>query len=194
MMSNYDMNLFDSFKSIIENERWLMQLLLDIRKLGLKDWYVAGGAIRNTIWDVLHGYEKRTPLNDVDLVYFDEGNLNPQKDKLIEHKLRKVHQDVNWEVVNQARMKERIVDQQGIKVISSTTDSISYWSDTSTCVGVRLEEDGSLSICAPHGLGDLMTLKVRPVPRPYTNSDLYKKRMLGKKWKDYWPKLTIELF
>ena len=57
-------------KEIIRKEKWLMNLLVSVRELGLPDWYLAAGVIRNTVWDVLHGYKKHTPLNDIDVVYF----------------------------------------------------------------------------------------------------------------------------
>jgi hypothetical protein len=35
----------------------------------LPDWFVGAGAIRNTVWDYLHGYTVPTPLADVDVAF-----------------------------------------------------------------------------------------------------------------------------
>lgn len=47
-----------------------MQLLTAVASLALPDCYVAAGCVRSLVWDHLYGY-KRTPLNDVDVVFFD---------------------------------------------------------------------------------------------------------------------------
>ena len=77
------------------------------------------------------------------------------------------------------------------KQAKSSSDSIAYWSETATCVGVRLEDDESLTICAPHGVDDLMNLVVAPVPKPYQDLELFRRRVAEKKWNVIWPRLKI---
>ncbi|WP_370646549.1 nucleotidyltransferase family protein, partial [Photobacterium sp. OFAV2-7] len=48
-----------------------MACLEAARTLKLPDWYLGAGFLRNAIWDHLHGKTSMTPLNDVDVVYFD---------------------------------------------------------------------------------------------------------------------------
>jgi len=79
-----------------------------------------------------------------------------------------------------------------IMEINSSGDFIAFWSETPTCVGIRLETDNSITICAPHGISDLMELKVKPIPEPYRNLELYKERVKEKNWKNIWNKLEIE--
>ena len=185
------MDYEERFKKIILGQDWLLDSLRCVRSLGLPDWYIAAGAVRNTVWDVLHGY--RTQLNDVDVVYFDCLDMGGLREKDSEARLRRLNSSVDWEVVNQARGH---LFQQGYEKarppVSSSCESIAYWSETPTCVGVRLEKDDSLTVCAPHGLSDLMELRVRPIPLPYRDLSLYKRRIKEKKWKEKWPKLQIE--
>jgi hypothetical protein len=49
--------------------------------LKLPDGYIAAGYIRNRVWDHLHGFTERTPLNDVDVVYFNPHDLSEETDK-----------------------------------------------------------------------------------------------------------------
>jgi len=177
---------------IISDQDWIMNALRIGREMNLPDWYIAAGAIRNTIWNYLHGFDTRINQNDVDFVYFNSSNLDKSIDKEYETLLQQKHPQVKWEVVNQARGH---LMYHGPNInrpqAKSSWESIAYWSETATCIGLRLESDDSFTICAPHGLSDLMNLIVRPTPAPYTELPLYKERLVKKKWKEIWPKLTI---
>lgn len=183
-----DEKIKQRFLAIIEKDDELIRLLRIVRKLNLPDSYIAAGAIRNLVWDCLHGYKERTPLNDVDVIYFDSEDLSSGKDLEIWKGLCKIEPNVNWNVFNQARAH---IKNGTRKKADSTEGGVVYWSETSTCVGVRLNKDDSFSICAPHGIDDLMDLIVRPIPEPYQDLKLYNKRISEKEWGKVWPKLKI---
>lgn len=182
MKKDYSQDL----KKILLSEKWLMNILTSVRDLGLPDWYLAAGVIRNTVWDVLHGYTKRTPLNDIDLVYFDSQKRFDEKK--IEENLHKLYPNYTFEVVNQATIHEIYILKPAVK---NACAGIATFVETPTCVGIRLEKDDSLTICAPYGLSDLFTLQVKKVPFPFVSSKLYKERVTKKNWKKLWPKLVI---
>lgn len=173
-------------KEIILKEKWLMDILRTVRSLGLPDWYLAAGVIRNTVWDVLHGYTKRTPLNDIDLVYFEEKDTVDVK--RIEKELQKKYPQYTFEVVNQAHTHEWYPYKKKAK---NTSDGISQFIETPTCIGVRLEKNNTLTITAPHGLKDLFNLQVSPSSQQKEVLAYYRKRMKEKQWKKKWPKLLI---
>ena len=50
--------------SIVRTQDWLMGVLKEVRSLELPDWYIAAGAIRNTVWNNLHNYPKDIKLNE----------------------------------------------------------------------------------------------------------------------------------
>jgi len=183
------MNYGERFRNIILEEDWLVDCLCQVNKLRLPDWYIAGGALRNTIWNALHGFPGKSNINDIDVAYFNPNYLGIEEEKSIERSLHKINPNVNWEVINQSQ--GHFLNQPRKKVKSSC-ESIAYWSETPTCIGIRMEDTNSLSICAPHGLGDLMNLVVRPIPKPYQNLDLYRSRIEEKQWGRTWPKLKIE--
>ena len=54
-------------------EEW--ECLEAVSSLWLPDWYIAAGFLRNAIWDALHAKSVRTPLNDIDVIYYDAGRL-----------------------------------------------------------------------------------------------------------------------
>ena len=52
--------------SLIQKDKWMMEILKTSKSLNLPDWWVCAGFLRSKIWDVLHSFSKRTPLPDVD--------------------------------------------------------------------------------------------------------------------------------
>lgn len=174
--------------SIVRNQTWLMDVLRAVRDLELHDWYIAAGAIRNTVWNELHNYSENIKLNDIDVIYFDPKDLETKREKENESKLSDLFPELVFEVINQARAH---TFNEGRPKATSSIDSVSYWTETPTCVGVRLEKDDSISICAPYGLEDLFELRVNPVPVPKRDLKLYEERKKSKQWAKTWPKLKI---
>jgi len=182
----------DQFIEIITHQDWLIETLRDVRSLNLPGWYIAAGAIRNTVWNYFHDYPTKSNQNDIDVVYFDLKDMKGNKEKIYEEKLKQINSDLNWEVVNQARAHLFKQSPNFTRTpAKSSCDAIAYWSETPTCIGVRLEDNDSLTICSPHGLTDLMDLVVRPVPKPYQDLFLYRKRIAEKNWNKTWPNLKI---
>src|SRR5450830_1196779 len=58
----------------------LMEALHAVRSLNLTNWSIAAGAVRSAVWDQLHGYTVATPLDDIDVVYFNAEVL-PENDQ-----------------------------------------------------------------------------------------------------------------
>ena len=64
----------DDIINLIQNDKWMMDILEQAKKLNLPDWWIGAGFVRSKIWDVLHEYKERTPMSassDIDLIYFD---------------------------------------------------------------------------------------------------------------------------
>ena len=57
----------------------LMAALRAVRSLGLRSWCIGAGAIRSLVWDVLHGFDRRSAVEDLDVVYFD-AKAGPEHD------------------------------------------------------------------------------------------------------------------
>src|SRR3989344_9254644 len=93
----------ETLAHIIKEQPWLMEALGNVRDLKLPDWYIAAGAIRNTIWNYLHNMPTTSHQQDIDVVYFDSSDMNGEREKNSEEILRKKSPNLKWEVVNQAR-------------------------------------------------------------------------------------------
>lgn len=149
------MNQPEDLLELLRASSWLQARLQKARDLRLPDWFLGAGAIRDLAWDTWfgHGFEPRS-ISDLDLVYFDPVDLSHDAELVVELRL-----GAGWDVKNQARVHLWYADRFGgeaVAPLTSTTDGISTWPETATCVGVRLEDDDSLTIAAPHGLDDLL--------------------------------------
>lgn len=165
-----------------------MSVLQAARTLDLPDWAIAAGYVRSAVWDHFHDLAAPTVVADVDVVYFDPSNPDPAQDANVERRLRDIMPGVPWEVRNQARMHERNRDRP----YRDTEDALSFYLETATTIGVRLERDDRLTVLAPWGIGDLMALRSRPTPRGREKFDDYLARMRTKNWPARWPKLRVE--
>lgn len=153
--------------------------------LGLQDWCLAAGFVRNLVWDKLHHYQQPTPLTDIDLVYFDQSDITAERDAFFEETLR-TQSALNWSVKNQARMHLRNNDRPYL----NTVDAMSHWVEIETATGVQLNVTGELTILAPFGLDALSQLTItlnRKRPKP---TDFHR-RIIEKNWLNTWPLLKV---
>lgn len=178
----------DRVIEIFAAEAWRLDALRVVAALGLPDCWVAAGALRNPIWDRLHGYVEATPLNDLDVVYFDPEDRGKERDRALEAELRKLAPGLPWSARNQARMH----DHNGDRPYTSTEDALCHWLETVSAVGIRMTETGELERLAPFGFDDVFELTVRPTPHARNlRPTAYRTRMAGKNWPAIWPGVTV---
>ena len=164
-----------------------MAVLRAVRGLRLPDAAVGGGFIRSAVWDRAHGFETPTPLDDVDVLYFDARDRSRGHEARIERALARRMPGVPFAVRNQARMHRR----NGDVPYQDTTDALRFWLETATCVAVRLRRDGGLHVLAPYGLDDLLALRSRPTPAGRRKRGAYLARMTAKDWPTTWPRVRV---
>ncbi len=172
---------------LIKKDQWMMDLLRTAQSLHLPDWWIGAGFVRSTVWDHLHGFTTRTPIPDIDVIYFDKNEVRPEVDWAYDDRLRQLNSSVEWQVRNQARMHLK----KGDAPYKDSADGLSKWVEIATCIGVKLKDDGSLELLAPHGIDDLVNLRVTANPLCIGNPELFNQRMDEKGWDKKWPKLKI---
>jgi hypothetical protein len=169
----------------VESRPDMMRLLGAVADLQLPDAWIGAGFVRNAVWDALTGGGP-TMLNDVDVVYFDLSDLSAERDRSIEAGLFRAVDNVPWSVKNQARMHGR----NGDLLYRDCADAVAHWPETATAVAARLS-GGRVELIAPHGIGDLLGLIVRPTPAFAGKLSLYRTRLREKNWQQRWPALTV---
>jgi hypothetical protein len=146
--------------ALIQSDPSLIEALHAVCDLDLPDCWITAGAIRNRVWDHLHGFAEPTPLNDVDVIYLDPNNLDEAFEKQQDQALGKRLPGLPWSVKNQARMAKR----NGDPPYRSIDDALLHWCEMPTAVATRLKAQDEVEVAAPLGLDDLFDLIVRPTP------------------------------
>ena len=172
--------------SIIAQDPVGMKQLRAARTLALPDWCIAAGFVRNRVWDHLHGISPPREPADIDVLYYDAADLSKETEQALEARLSAL-EPAPWQIRNQARMHVR----KELPQHKSTADSMTYWLETVTAVGVRLETDDSLTVVAPLGTDDLLSLRCRPTAYGRTHLDEYEARIASKSWRELWPKVQF---
>lgn len=170
---------------LVKEDAWMMDILKAAGTLQLPDWWVCAGFVRSKIWDVQHGYTERTPLADIDVIYYDPGDLREEVEKSWEAQLKSRYPRIPWSVKNQARMHT----VNNLPPYQSSTDGMSKFPETATALGLSLDENGEIILAAPHGISDVIQLVLRPSPYFAAHPHLlpiYEKRIAGKNWQSIW--------
>jgi len=172
---------------ILARDSWRMDVLRAAERLDLPDWWIGAGFLRNLVWNTIEGKPSET-TRDVDLVYFDSKNAQPEQDWAYDEKMKLEYPFADWEVRNQARMHY----VNNFMPYNSTADGIAHWVETATCVAVKLN-DGKFQYLFCHGTADLFGLIARPIGDFKTPELIYKfrNRVEKKLWKQKWPHLEV---
>lgn len=167
-----------------------MQALRAARELGLRDWAIGAGSLRNLVWDALHGHAPDRLPADVDLVFFDPEESRSDAELQAQLKLR--CPGLPWEVINQARVHEWFEAEFGHAVapLLSLDDAVASWPEFCTAVAVRLEPDDALTLVSPLGLDDLFACRVRRNPRR-VSIETYLQRCQTKRYAERWPQVSV---
>jgi len=159
------------------------------RALALPNWALAGGWLRNRVWDRLTGFRTFAPDGDIDLVYFDAADARAERDWALDAALARRFPWARWQVRNQARMHQA----KGEAPYRDLADALAHWLETATGVGIRLADDGGLEIVAPWGLEDLFALTLRATPSGRRERRQLLDRIAAKGWERRWPGLRVLL-
>src|SRR5574342_868194 len=121
--------------SIIQSDPWMMEILKTVNSMDLPDWWICAGFVRSKIWDHLHDFSERTPIPDIDVIYFDPTTIDELVEKKLEIRLGFLIPDIPWSVKNEARMHIR----NNLLPYTSSVDAISKFPETATALGVKLD-------------------------------------------------------
>ena len=150
--------------AIVDGCPWFGGVLGAVREAALPDAWVGAGVLRDLVWGARFGGGfDPAAVRDVDVAFFDAGDLSGDRDRQATAELGLRHPDVPWEATNQASVHLWYPGHFGedpVEPLHSTADGVATWPETATAVAVRLgagSGSGSgLEICAPYGLDDLL--------------------------------------
>ena len=171
---------------------WFIQGLVQVRALRLHAWCVGAGAVRNLVWDALHGHATPSALSDIDVAYFDAGDISPERDAALQARLHAMAPATPWEVTNQAGVHLWFEAHFGHAVapLRSLDEAVASWPEFATAVGLRLDDDDVMHVIAPLGLDDLFAMLVRRNPAR-VSVETYRQRVASKRYAQRWPRVTV---
>lgn len=172
---------------LIEQDKLRIEALECVQELGLPDCYLAAGFVRNLVWDHLHHKSSPSPLNDIDVIYYDTDESEDDIYLTYEAKLRLVMPEVNWQVRNQAKMHIRNGDNpyQGI------VDAMSFWPEKETAVAIRKTGSDCYECLSAFGFESLFNFQITYNPKRHR--DIFEHRVKSKHWLTQWPMLKVAM-
>lgn len=155
------------------------------------EYYLAGGAIYQTIFNYLHGYDLNYGIKDYDIIYFDDSNLSYEAEDQVIKEVKKFFKDfdmgINLDIKNEARahiwLKEKY--NENLEKYNNLEEVLRSWGFSACSIGVRIEGN-FVKVLAPYGLEDLFNMKIRKVG----NYDVTEK---ARELKNKWPNIDISL-
>ena len=177
---------------VVLTSPWFLPALGCVRQLGLDDWCIGAGAVRNLVWDALCGRTVPSPLADIDVAYFDEADTSSSRDRRLTERLMRIEPQLPWEVTNQAGVHRWFERHFGHPVapLRSLAEAVSTWPEFATSVGVTMRRDGTIDVLAPHGLDDLFGMVIRRNPAR-VSLETYRARTVAKRYVERWPGVTV---
>lgn len=171
---------------------WFMRALEHVRALGLPAWCVGAGAVRNMVWDALHGHATPSALSDIDVAHFDAADLSAARDARLQQRLQSMAPELPWEVTNQASVHLWFGQHFGhpVSPLRSLDEAVASWPEYATAVGLWLDDADGVHVIAPHGLDDLFGMVVRRNPAR-VSVETYRSRVASKQYVQRWPRVTV---
>ncbi len=177
---------------LVRASEWFMHVLEAVCACGAPDCWVGAGALRDLVWDQLHGGFVPQRVKDVDVAFFDPHDLRPERDQAVEDELARLLPGVRWDAKNQAAVHLWYQRRFGFAVqpLRSAADGVATWPETATAVALQLRKDGRLAIVAPCGLSDLLDGVCRRNPRR-VSAEEYRRRLTAKRVAERWPRVRV---
>jgi len=177
---------------LIKQDKLRVDALDCVFQLKLPDCYLAAGFVRNLVWDHLHQKTSPTPLNDMDVIYFDSEEVDDQAYLKYEAQLKQQMPSINWQVRNQAKMNER----NGDRAYLSSLDAMRFWPEKETAVAIRqmTKQDGTSNnpiyeCVSAFRVDTLFHLHI--THNPQRELSIFEQRIKAKNWLQQWPKLKV---
>ncbi len=148
---------------IVKGSPWFMDALRAVASLGLGSWCIGAGAVRNLVWDHLHGYTQPSRLPDLP-----------------------------WEATNQAgvHLWFKSCCGQPVAPLHSLHEAVASWPEYASCVGVTLDGAENIDVISPWGLEDLFSMVVRRNPIR-ASARTFLQRVEQKQYLRRWPRVRV---
>lgn len=177
---------------VLRGNAALAAVVSRVAGLGLPGWYLAAGAVVQTVWNAVTGRPPGYGIDDYDLIYHDAADLSwAAEDAVIARGQEALAGlGVKPQFRNEARVHLWYERKFGVPCppYASAEAAIASFPATTCAVGVREEPGGAWRLYAPYGLADTYDLRIRPNPR-LAPREVYETK--ARRWTTLWPELTV---
>ncbi len=167
-----------NLKRLIQQVPELIETAEACRELGLPNFYIAGGAITQIIWNSIECKPLLEQVKDFDVVYFDTTNITTEDEFKNRIRLRVSH-NVDIDVKNQAIIHERYSEKFGcsIQAYERVEQGIESWL-SAFAIGFTFDSSSKIKLFAPYGVEDAFSMLIKPNKRAMTEEN-YNKMTAG---------------
>lgn len=159
--------------------------------IDLPDCWLVAGALAQTVWNRRFSMDPGHGIADIDIVYFDAGDLSERAEARHAARIRAAFSGIPaWiDVKNQARVHLWYADRFGFEIApyDSVSEAIATFPTTATAFGIRPGQ-GGFALDAPFGLADVVNAVIRP-NKTQASREVYENK--AERWKVLWPDLTV---
>lgn len=181
---------------ILEHDPVASAVLDLVARLDAPDAWLVAGAVMGTVFNALTGKASGYGIVDWDIAYCDSSDLTEETEAVVARRAEALREQLGlrlfeFEVVNQARVHRWYAVRFGrpCPAYRSTAEAVARYQAFCSCVGARRRTPGGpINVMAPHGVGDLLALRVRanPVQAP---RGVYEAK--AARWRAVWPELAV---
>ena len=178
----------------IADEPVLMDVLTGLRDLAIPEGLLVAGALYNLAWNRLTGRPGLADVSDIDVFYFDAGDLSYEAEDAVIRRLaeRFAHLPLPVQVRNQARVHLWFPAKFGVTEftpLGSAEEMLGRYASKTHAVAARLDRNGKIDIIAPFGLDAIFSFRV--VPNRVLPNNRQAHDTKGARAKSVWPELTV---
>jgi uncharacterized protein len=189
--------LEDRLREIVRATPTTWEVLRTVRKLDLPDWMIFSGAIYQPVWNALTGRDPAYGIKDYDVAYHDDSDTSYEAEDVVIQRVAAAFEPPLRDLVevrNQARVhlwfEKKFGADEPYPPLEDSAAALKRFVATAFCVGVRLEDDDTLSVWAPFGLEDLFAMRLRPNPLRVKGAGGWERTTGSAKAR--WPEITVE--
>jgi uncharacterized protein len=179
-------------EEIIRSSPLLMRVLAGLHEEELPDHLLVAGAIYNLVWNRLTGRSDLNGINDIDVFYYDAGDIGWDAEDVVIKRLRVRFADLPLpvQVRNQARVHLWFEQKFGspFEALTSSAEMLGRYASKTHAVAARLEPDGTMTILAPFGLDDIFSFRITPNPM-LQNRKAHEAK--AARAQSLWPEITV---
>ncbi|MCF7486749.1 nucleotidyltransferase family protein [Vibrio sp. A2-1] len=175
-------------KNLIQQVPELIETANVCREVGLPNFYIAGGAITQIIWNDIENKPLLDQVKDFDVVYFNSTSAITEDE--FKNRIRSgLSHCVDVDVKNQATIHEHYAKKFGcfIQPYYRVEQGIESWL-SAFAIGFTLDDSGDIKLFAPYGVEDAFDMLIKPNKRAMTEAN-YNKMTTG--YKARWQQVKV---